>query len=866
MLSERSAGQVVHHLWSSPMRLEGKLERMGQSTADGGNEDPGIHDDPVDEVEVTDFRAADSWFRQVLETAQEGIWMVDTAGRTIFANLRMAEILDRPIEELIGAAAFSFIPHDSQTDALIAFERNFTTNIRTPIDTHLRRSDGTDVAVRIVASPLLGDKGDVTGGLAFVADVSAQEQTRQELTLKEAWLDAIVQNAFDLVVAISEAGVITFATPITFEVLGLDESQVIGADPLSFVHPHDVHEAANAFGRAAIGSNLRDPFECRVRRGDGSYVWFEFTATDLIADSAINAVILHGRDVSERIEVSAQLARKEAWLGAILHQAFDAVVAVDADGLVTFATPTIESFLSRSMESFLGTKLADAVHPEDLPLASATFATVMKEPGASESVELRFLRSDGSPLWIEAKVTNLLLDPVVERIIINARDITDRHLADTKIAYHAMHDALTGLPNRYLLGDRLQHAMARREQRGNKLAVLFIDLDHFKTLNDSSGHSVGDSALREVAGRLRSMCRSGDTVARFGGDEFVLISENVSSLDEGRQVGERVLREVFDSPFDSGHGKVHLSASVGVALGDREVSADRLLADADTAMYRAKARGRGRVELFDPSMRGSRTSRLEAVETLRRAVDEGNLVVHYQPIVSLPDRHIVGAEALVRLHHPVLGLISPNDFIPLAEATGLINSIGPRVFELAFSVLHRIDAIAPDMPFSLSVNVSPVQLKSAEILDLPEIARRIGVDPHSIVLEISESIFLNEDELMSETIERLRGHGFRFAVDDFGTGHSSLSHLKRMAIDIVKIDRQFTAGLGISAEETAMVKAILAMAKALEVTVVAEGVETSRQASELTELRCPQAQGYLFSRPTPPSELESLIARQLRPA
>jgi diguanylate cyclase (GGDEF)-like protein len=222
------------------------------------------------------------------------------------------------------------------------------------------------------------------------------------------------------------------------------------------------------------------------------------------------------------------------------------------------------------------------------------------------------LRTDGSSLWIEAKITNLLLDPAVEQIIINARDITERHLADTKIAYNAMHDALTGLTNRYLLGDRLQHAMARRGRLGSNLAVMFIDLDHFKILNDSSGHAVGDSALREVASRLLNVCRSGDTVARFGGDEFVLISENVASLNEAREVGERVLRAVTDTPFEASHGWVFLSVSIGVALGDVEISVERLLADADTAMYRAKTLGRGRVEVFDLSMRAAVTSLLEA--------------------------------------------------------------------------------------------------------------------------------------------------------------------------------------------------------------------------------------------------------------
>jgi diguanylate cyclase (GGDEF)-like protein/PAS domain S-box-containing protein len=516
----------------------------------------------------------------------------------------MADIVGRSIEEFIGVSAFDCIAPEALEDALAGFGRNFSSDTRLPITTRLLRPDGTEVAVRMAATPLRGDGDVIVGGLVLVTDLSAQRQTQEEITLREAWLDAILHDAFDLVVAISTEGLITFATPITFEILGLDEAQVIGSRPLSFVHHDDIEEAAGAFGHALSGSHLRDPFQCRIRRGDGIYVWFEFTATNLIENSAV-AVILHGRNVTDRIEASEQLARKEAWLDAILHQAFDVVVAVTAEGMVTFATANIESFLLRSMDTFLGTNLLDAVDPDDRAVASAILATVMSEPGASESARFRVLRADGSSLWIEAKITNLLLDPAVEQIIINARDITERHLADTKIAYHAMHDALTGLPNRYLLGDRLHHAMARRGRLGSNLAVVFIDLDHFKVLNDSSGHAVGDSALCEVAARLRKVCRSGDTVARFGGDEFVLISENIASLHEGREVGERVLRAVTDAPFEASHGRVFLSVSVGVAVGDAEISVDRLLADADTAMYRAKTLGRSRVEVFDPSMRAA---------------------------------------------------------------------------------------------------------------------------------------------------------------------------------------------------------------------------------------------------------------------
>jgi diguanylate cyclase (GGDEF)-like protein/PAS domain S-box-containing protein len=813
--------------------------------------------------DVTNKRAADSWFRQLLETADEGIWTLDTEGITTFANQRMTQILGRSSEELVGTSVFAYVEEETLEDLLETLARNFTTGVRIPVDTHLLRPDGTAIAVRMSTSPLRGEDGEINGGLGLVTDVSAQERTQEELTLRDAWLDAIVMNAFDLVVAVSEEGIITFTTPSTLAILGLEETQpVVGTNIASFVHPEDLEETAAAFGRAVAGSNPNDPYECRVRRGDGTYMWFEFTATSLIGEKGIDAVIVHGRDVTERVEAAEQVARNEAWLQAILHQAFDVVAALTPDGLLTFATPGIEAFVGRSRDSLIGVQVMDLIHPEDRATAANAMANVLAVPDASESVEVRVLRPDGSSIWIEAIVTNLLLDPVVERIVINARDITDRHLAEAKIAYHAMHDSLTGLPNRFLLGDRLEHALARRDDLVSSVAVTFIDLDHFKVLNDSSGHSIGDSALKAVAERLRQTCRVGDTVARFGGDEFVLVSESVSGLDEAREVGERVLREVFEKPFQVDSGSVHISASIGVALGDGEVSPDRLMADADTAMYRAKAHGRSRVELFDTSMRVEVTARQKTIEALRKAIDDGDVVAYYQPIVSLPGRVIVGAEALVRLHHPVLGLLNPADFIPLAEATGLIDAIGTRVFELACIELRRNLEAAPDMPFSMSINVSPVQLRSKQILELPLIAERIGVDPRSIVLEITESTLIGEDEHMPDAIAALRAHGFRVAVDDFGTGYSSLSHLKRLSVDVVKIDQTFTAGVGTSVEDTAIVQAILSMARALDLSVVAEGVETTAQAEALTDMQCPQAQGYLFSPPVSSEEFEGLVAAQ----
>ena len=445
---------------------------------------------------------------------------------------------------------------------------------------------------------------------------------------------------------------------------------------------------------------------------------------------------------------------------------------------------------------------------------------------------------------------------------VQLQDISERKTAEIELAHQALHDALTGLPNRALLSDRLEHSLAGARQRGTPLGVIFLDLDNFKNVNDSLGHSAGDELLGHAVRRIASVLSPGDTLARFGGDEFVIICEDAAvwSLET---VAERVL-DAVSAPCVIAGREMTVTASAGIVAADETSTPETLLRDSDAAMYAAKSAGRNRLEFFDEKLRAATEHWLATASNLRHALDHSELVVHYQPVLDVETGRLVSAEALVRWQTPD-GLVGPAEFIPVAEETGLIVPLGAWVLEQACRQLAEWQRHDPFM--SVAVNLSVRQVLHHDIVaQVKDVLARTGVPPESVCLELTESVFMGDVEYFARTLQSLKTLGVRLSIDDFGTGYSSLGYLSRFPVDEVKIDRAFVVGLGTDANDSALVAAILAMAAALGLGVTAEGVETEDQLAILKQLHCCRAQGYLLGRPMTADDLARRVTSSTPPA
>ena len=534
------------------------------------------------------------------------------------------------------------------------------------------------------------------------------------------------------------------------------------------------------------------------------------------------------------------------------------------NGQCLYISPSIDRVLGFTQESWIadGGLWDRLLHPED---ADRVISNELDCARSGEALvqEYRISRADGRFVWIRDEMTVVRGDSASEDPLFFGvfLDVTDRKRMEAELERLALYDSLTGLPNRALFTDRLTHAIDRRG-RNHATAVYFLDVDRFKRINDSLGHTAGDDVLREVAARIQRTIRPEDTVARFGGDEFTVLCESVGGVLEAVGVADRLQRELAE-PVYAGGAELRLSASIGIAIAEPgdEMNGSRLVEDADAAMYRAKERGGARTELFDMAMRERAVEELSIEQELQRGLERGELRLFYQPIVNLENGEMVGAEALIRWEHPERGLLTPDKFLPVAEESGLIVQVGSWAVGEACRRLRDWDRLnGHGSPFGLAVNLSARELTHPDVVTtVLNAVRRSALDPHRLTIEVTESTAMADRETGFRALRELSAAGVRIAIDDFGTGYSSLDHLREMPADILKIDRSFVAGMAANSPDSALVAAAIAMDRALDMQVVAEGIETTDQVADLRELACPLGQGYLFARPLPPEELDGLL-------
>jgi diguanylate cyclase (GGDEF)-like protein/PAS domain S-box-containing protein len=553
-------------------------------------------------------------------------------------------------------------------------------------------------------------------------------------------------------------------------------------------------------------------------------------------------------------DLEDEVVRSEARFRSLVQNSSDVITVVAEDGTVRYQSPSVTRVFGHAPEHLEADGLAVLVDAEDL--VTLHQALVEVEPGGTRVLTCGVRHADGRPRRAEIVAANRIEDPDVGGFVLNVRDDTERQALEAQLVHMAFHDPLTDLANRALYQDRVEHALAR----GGRVSILFVDLDDFKNVNDSLGHGVGDQLLVLVAERLRRGLRPGDTVGRLGGDEFAVLLEDVDDELEPVRAAERIIAAMAE-PFRLGERTIHSRASIGIATASAGDDAGDLLRNADTAMYTAKARGKGRYARYDGDMHGLVARRMELESDLRAALDANELRLAYQPVVSLRSGGLVGFEALARWDHPAHGAIGPDEFIAVAEESGLILPLGHWVLTTALAQLRRWQERYPArVRLEMAVNVSAGQLRQANFAD--EVADAVllsGVDPACVVLELTESLLLDDTDATIAMLERLRLGGVRVAIDDFGTGYSSLSYLLRLPVDKLKIDRTFVEAMGEGTPETALVQAIVTMGHELGLEIVAEGIETDRQRQALTRAGCDLAQGFLLGRPVPPHEAERLL-------
>lgn len=684
------------------------------------------------------------------------------------------------------------------------------------------------------------------------------------MTDSHACFHALVQHSADVIVIADLDSTVRFASQSVFRVLGYNADVLSGAILTDLLHPDDVQGALAFLRSAATGQLNGQRATWRIRNANGEWRNMEMAAANLIDDAAVGGIVLNARDITIEERVAEALRAGEARYRMLFDASPQPMWVYDMETLKFLAVNAAAvAQYGYARDEFLEMTLADIRPAEDESVIRKQVSAVAALPdGVTLSGEWRHRTKAGTILTVAVSSHPLMFDGRRARLVL-AADITARKTLEADLSYQAFHDPLTELANRALFRNRVEHALERAKS-GDCVAVIFLDLDDFKTVNDSLGHGAGDRLLVAVAQRLLNATRGCDTVARLGGDEFAVLLQNVRTEADAITVAERIASAMC-TPFQLDGSEIIAGASIGIARAGDGDGAEELLRNADLAMYKAKHTGKGRHELFEPAMHVAVVERLAAEADLRRAMDQlhsaSEFQLVYQPIIDLVDGAVTGVEALVRWMHPGRGVVRPAEFIPTAESTGLIVPLGRWIIGEA---CRQGAAWQPTHPagaaLTVTVNISGRQLQDTSLLaDVGAALSASGLAPACLVLEITESVIMQRTDETLWILQGLKELGVQLAIDDFGTGYSSLAYLQRFPMDILKIDKSFVDGVARGGNDAALTRTIIALGEMLSLRCVAEGIETAEQWAQLRVLGCALGQGFYFSRPLDVSATSALL-------
>ena len=827
----------------------------------------GIVHDVTDLVEAEQaLTVSEERYRTLVERVSPTIYIQrpregePAAYDTTYMSPRVEDVLGYPPSRFVEAPDFwdSLIYPEDREKVLAEDERTDRTGEPFAMEYRMIAKDGSVVWVRDEATLVRDESGEPLYWLGTQMDVTDRKYSEDALRDAEERYRTLVEQipAVTYIDKADGSDEPLYTSPQIEGMLGYTpEEWLEGRLWPERLHPDDRERVLAADERFEGRGEKRFSEEYRLIAKDGSVVWVREEAV-LIADEAGEPLYWQGVifDITERKEAEEALKESEDRLRSLADSAFEGIL-IAQEGMILEANRALTNMLGYALEEMLGSSALEFVAPECRDLVRQKIAT-----GAEEPYEIVGVRKDGSVLDLEVRGRAFTYRGRNVRVTA-VRDITERKALEKHLRQQALHDALTGLPNRKLFVDRLRHALERTRRRsGQKVAVLYMDLDGFKVVNDSLGHEAGDLLLTVVAQRLRRCLRPEDTLARFGGDEFVVLLEDVENPGGAVRAARRIADE-FRRPFVLEGRGLYASTSVGIALGDaRTKTPEDILRDADTAMYRAKEE-RADYRVFDPSMYERALGRLELESDLRRAVEAEEFVLHYQPIIDLGTGEVWGVEALARWEHPERGLQEPSEFMPVFEESGLIIPIGEMALEEACRLAKGWQDDPRIQPLVVSVNLSARQLGRPDLFRaIEDSLRKTGLDARRLSLDITETAYIRALEEETAALERLKEVGIGISIDDFGVGYSSLSYLKRLPADALKIDLSFVRGLGLDVGDTAIVRMVIDLAHTLGMKVVAEGVEGWAQAALLREMGCDMAQGYYFSEPLSPKAVSRFLA------
>ncbi len=795
------------------------------------------------------LRASEERYRQIVETAFEGVWLIDSSNRTTFVNHRMAGMLGYTPEEMLGKAVLDFMGPDAQA----AFAKNRDQRQQAHQPEHefpFRRKDGSELWVLLESSPDLDAAGLYRGSLAMVTDVT--ERRRAEEALRR--MAALVATSTDGIMAVGIDGLVLQWNLGAERMYGYSAAEIVGQHIRTIVPEVKSKELAGLMDQIRRAEAI-DQIESVRKRKDGSLVEVSISYSPLTdANGTVVASAAIHRDISTIKRAAEALRASEERYRRIVETAYEGIWVIDARDLTTFVNPRMAEMLGWTVDEMVGRPLFDFLDAD----AQATFTSHQPDraTGSSRQREVRYTRKDGTDLWTLISIRpNLNEVGDYEGALAMVMDITERRRIQKALEYQALHDALTGLPNRLLLAETLGQALVSARAAHEQVAVLILDLDHFKEVNETFGHQAGDRLLEQVGPRLRSEIRAEDMVARLGGDEFAVLLTKTDPT--AATLAAARLLEALERPFEVQGQHLDVAVSIGIAISpDDGDDPDTLLRRADIALFVAK-QPRGAFVRYAPEQERQGASRLTLMADLREALQsDEELFLQYQPLVRLRDRSLAGVEALVRWRHPERGLVPPLEFVPFAEKTRLIKPLTRWVLVSALKQSVAWQRGGHSIP--VSVNISMRDLVDPDFPQMiAALLQAAQAPPSLLVLEITESLIMTEPERAIDTLSQLRKLGVRLAVDDFGTGYSSLAYLHRLPIHEIKIDKSFVAAITGEPSRANIVRASVELGHSFQLETVAEGVEDAPTLDLLAALGCDLAQGYFISRP--------MLANQMLP-